>query len=598
MSAQSLFHQTPTIHFYPELETCPLCGSKLQVQKTQTKTVVTMDIGAFEAKETCLKCVCDKRVYGSKELRSLVPEHGTFGFDVIVYVGTALFVRCLGVQELVDCLAKRNIKISPNEVTYLGKKFIIYLAQAHRDAREDLCDTIRKRGGYILHVDGTCEGNSPNLFSGLDGISELVLGNIKIPSEKKELLVPFFEQLRAQYGTPLALVHDMGKGILAAVEEVFPGAPDFICHFHFLRDIGKDLFGKEYKVIFNRLKSHGIRTMLRSRLKALAKKMADDSQVLDDFKTDIDEGKIRISRLGQIPIISTYALIHWIFDAPSISSGYGFPFDRPHLVFFQRIKAVHCVLKQVMDIRLRNTFRDNRPLYQLWHLLDKVVSDKKLTQAATSMESKIATFDELRGALRIALPEGKDGLNDNGEIAPMAIIENAVKEFRKQVMSDENLSSNNDYLKMIAQIDKYWEKLFADPIKVQTPQGPAWITPQRTNNILERFFRDLKRRGRKRTGSASLNKMLKTILADTPLTANLKSEEYLKTILRDCETLEEKFSQIDAAKVRDQLKNETKEPLEISDEIKPLIKLENLPDKIALLFNQANVANSNGHLRS
>lgn len=598
MSAISLFPKTPIIHFYPEVEICPFCGAKLQVQKTQTKAVVTMDIGAFVAKETCFKCSCNKKVHGSQELHSLVPEHGTFGFDVIVFVGKALFIHCLGVQEIVDRLAKRNITISPNEVTYLGKKFIVYLAQAHREARNDLRDTLRRRGGYTLHVDGTCEGNSPNLFSGLDGISELVLSNIKIPSEKKELLVPFFEQIQKQYGDPIALVHDMGKGILTAVEKVFPDTPDFICHFHFLRDIGKDLFGKEYKVVFDRLKSHGIRTVLRRRLKALAKKMADDSQVLDDFKTDFDEGKIEISRLGQVPIISTYALIHWIFDAPSTSAGYGFPFDCPHLVFFQRLKKVHCVLKQIMDIRLRNNFKDNRPLYQLWHLLDKVVSDNKLAQAATSIEAKREVFNELRAALRIALPEGKDGLNDDGKIAEMTTIESAVKEFRNQVISDESLSSNDDYLKMIAQIDKYWEKLFADPITVQTPEGPAEITPQRTNNILERFFRDLKRQGRKRTGAASLTKMLKTILADTPLTANLKSEQYLKTILADCKTLEERFSQIDADKVRDQLKNEQQEPLRISTEIKPLIKQENLPDKIALLFNQANTTKSNGHLRS
>ena len=180
----------------------------------------------------------------------------------------------------------------------------------------------------------------------------------------------------------------------------------------------------------------------------------------------------------------------------------------------------------------------------------------------------------------------------------METIESAVKEFRKQIIGDKSLSSNNDHLKMIAQIDKYWEKLFADPITVQTPEGPVEITPQRTNNILERFFRDLKRQGRKRTGSASLSKMLKTILADTPLVANLKSEHYLKTILGDCKTLEEKFSQIDAAKVRDQLKNQNQEPLYISTEIKPLIKQKNLPNKIALLFNQANIAKSNGHLRS
>ncbi len=41
------------------------------------------------------------------------------------------------------------------------------------------------------------------------------------------------------------------------------------------------------------------------------------------------------------------------------------------------------------------------------------------------------------------------------------------------------------------------EKLFADPITVQTPSSPILIQPQRTNNILERFFRSLKRANRR-----------------------------------------------------------------------------------------------------
>jgi hypothetical protein len=102
------------------------------------------------------------------------------------------------------------------------------------------------RGGYILHLDGTCEADSPLLFTGMDGIAKIVLDNIKLPSEKAESIIPFLQKIKREYGDPIALVHDMGKGILAAVATVFKRVPDFICHFHFLRDIGKDLFEEEY----------------------------------------------------------------------------------------------------------------------------------------------------------------------------------------------------------------------------------------------------------------------------------------------------------------------------------------------------------------
>lgn len=78
---------------------------------------------------------------------------------------------------------------------------------------------------------------------------------------------------------------------------------------------------------------------------------------------------------------------------------------------------------------------------------------------------------------------------------------------------------------MIKQLDKYWEKLFADPIEVKTSHGIFKIAPQRTNNILEQFFRGEKRRIRKKTGTSSLSKSLKTILADTPFVKNLEKPE-------------------------------------------------------------------------
>ena len=40
----------------------------------------------------------------------------------------------------------------------------------------------------------------------------------------------------------------MGSAILRAVATVFPAVPDYICHFHFLRDLGKDLFDFEYRI--------------------------------------------------------------------------------------------------------------------------------------------------------------------------------------------------------------------------------------------------------------------------------------------------------------------------------------------------------------
>ena len=167
------------------------------------------------------------------------------------------------------------------EIGYLGRKFVVYLALAHGESREKLVQSMAKRGGYILHVDGTCEGDSPHLFCGMDGVTEWILDNIKIPSEKKELLIPFFRRIRNHYGYPIALVHDMGVGILSAVVKVFPGIPDYICHFHFLRDVGKDLLLDDYQTIIARLRKHKVRTL------AETESQISGEKVRSGFRSDL-----------------------------------------------------------------------------------------------------------------------------------------------------------------------------------------------------------------------------------------------------------------------------------------------------------------------
>ena len=197
---------------------------------------------------------------------------------------------------------------------------------------------LKGRGGYILHVDGTCEGDSPNLFCGLDGLSELVLDTIKISSEKKEKLVPFFRGIKEQYGEPTALVHDMGKGIVNAVEEVFPETPDFICHFHFLRDIGKDLLVDEYRAFQKRLQRLKVRPTLRRKAKYLEQKIDSACYDIDGILESLQRGHYQAAYSGHIPMIMAYTLIQWVFDYKNQSNGYGFPFDRVDLDFYERLQ--------------------------------------------------------------------------------------------------------------------------------------------------------------------------------------------------------------------------------------------------------------------
>ena len=232
LSAASLFALPPTVQFRPKKGHCPGCRIPLKTLKTRTRDVVTLPLGRFHAKQTVLACEACCCRYASEELGHLVPSSSIFGYDVLVYVGRALFLRHRRSREISDELAAKNVRISPSEVDCLGKKFIVYLAIAHRQAAPGIKQAMRSSGGYILHLDATCEGKEPLLMSGLDAITQIVLGNVKLPSENADTIIPFLQQIKQLFGDPVASVHDMGRGVIKAVTTVFPGKPDLICHYH------------------------------------------------------------------------------------------------------------------------------------------------------------------------------------------------------------------------------------------------------------------------------------------------------------------------------------------------------------------------------
>lgn len=132
--------------------------------------MITLHIGTFWARETVRICPTCQRIYRSEELARLVAPGANFGYDILVYVGKALFLRHRNDREVVAELAQKNIRISTREIAYLGKKFVTCLAIAHRQCAGRIRQAMQLKGGYVFHLDGTCDGQSPLLMSELDSL--------------------------------------------------------------------------------------------------------------------------------------------------------------------------------------------------------------------------------------------------------------------------------------------------------------------------------------------------------------------------------------------------------------------------------------------
>jgi len=526
----------------------------LNVLKTESRKLITLQIGTFNARETVNVCKICGRIHRSKQLCRLVAPSCNFGYDVLVYVGNAIFLHHLPDLVIVEQLSRKNIHISPSQIAYLGKKFIAYLTVAHRNSASRIKNVMSSNGGYILHLDATYEQNSPLLMCGLDSIMQIVLGNAKMRSEKSDDIIPFLRDIKDLFGQPLALVHDMSAAIIKAVGKVFPNTLDLICHFHFLRDIGKDLLEKEYGRIRKHLKNHGITSTLNQRMHSLKRKVNDNWQLIDFIESDQQQPLQYKELIKHMPIFEAFSLKYWALDGKKQGNGYGFPFDRPHFEFVKRLKTIHAKLDRLRKIQLRGTFKDNVVLHKIYFDISPVINDKSLWKSVETVEVEIKTFENLREVMRIAPATGKKGLNDDSLAASVSTIKAGVEEFKKAITNAKGYKKNKPHKEMIKQINRYWEKLFADPIKVQTPEGTKLIQPQRTNNLAERNFRDLKRGYRKKTGNGSLGKVLRSMLANTPLVKNLKNAQYMKILLNGKSNLEELFAEIDAVQIRKELK--------------------------------------------
>jgi len=394
--------------------------------------------------------------------------------------------------------------------------------------------------------------------------------------------------VQADYGTPKACVHDMGTGIIKAVAEVFPGTRDLICHFHFLRDIGKDFLEPAYDELRHRLRSHAMSSRLRALVRNVRVRIDEGhgESVPAAFLAEALKTAGAAQDIRLMPLAATYSLALWVLHGKHCGDGYGFPFDRPLLVFAERLIEVSALLSKVVYILPTEARQDNQPLFSLARIASRARKDIGLCQAVEELRWRSQIFDQLRQAMRIALPGGGNGLNDDGTPEVMDSIRQGVARFREKLEKDPKLAADRLSKKMAKQIDKYGDKLFADPIEVMTPQGKTSIYPQRTNNILEQFFRGVRRGHRRKTGNNSMHRVLQTMLADTPLVKNLDNPAYMEILLDGKENLVELFAELGQSLIANAAAESQSETDQILPGFRALINNPTLPQQVAQLFTK------------
>ena len=546
-----IFTEKPTINMEPKELVCTCAAhSKLRIIKTKKREVRTLHIGHFVVRETIKECPSCKKTHRNTELDGLLPIGANFGYDVLEYVGRAVWRKSQTAAQIQSDLKRNyNLSISESEITYLAKKFVHYMAEAHQDRLQEIRQFLHRGGGWFLYFDAMHPGDGASHFmcAVAEEIAEkvnIVLGSVKLPTESTETVAAFFKELKEKYGTPLAGICDMLSSNLAAFKEVFPGVPLLICHFHFLRSIGKDFLEYENTRLQGILKQYDVTKRLRALLKKHQESI-DASQCLLSYLQDKEKYQ---SSFHTFPVVvQAYCIIQWILSYEQELHGYGMPFDRSDFTFLQRMQKAYDCLQEYPQ--------DSRELSELKSFLATLLEDPHFKQQMHAMAHKVEDFDRLRAIMRIAPTFGVKGLNDDGEECDMTVMEAELKAFIESPDIKDN--HERDYRKMVSQINKYWKMLFAKPVEARLPNGDiVSVYPQRTSNLMERMFREFQRSEYKRTGMGTLGRTVRAMIGETPMMKNIESPEYMNLILNGESTLAARFAQLDSKRVQDRVVRE------------------------------------------
>lgn len=306
---------------------CPLCeGEAWLVQKTRARQGKSLTLGHFNAWETVRECAngchhaCGQRVTrGAVSLnRHLMPDC-VVSYDVMVRVGLERFLWYRQPEEIRSMLeTEHGIRISTGEVSDLSRRFVNYMAWLHQDRSELLKAALESDGGWPLHVDATGEAGRGTLLVAIAGWRKWVLGAWKISTERADLILPCLRQTVQCFGSPCAVMRDMGRAMTPAVNDLVSEqtltVAVLVSHQHFLADLGKDLLEPAHAQLRSLFRNAKVRAKLRSLVRDLGRQLGEDVkearqavlkwQSLTDADLRIEEGLHGLAEVRALARIS------------------------------------------------------------------------------------------------------------------------------------------------------------------------------------------------------------------------------------------------------------------------------------------------------
>ena len=550
---------------------CCVCGGPMNVLKTILHSGKTLAHGSFLARETVLKCATGCKQDGRKvtrrqpELADLLVPRSASGYDMMAHVGVCRFIRYHQREAIRDELSRAyGLTLATGEVSMLAQRFLTYLHALHIARAPELRTRLEQDGGWPMHVDATGEAGRGTLLVVWAGWRHWVLGSWKIPSENAEAILPRLRSIQEHFGTPCGIMRDLGQAViracLAFVKDMDVPIRIWGCHFHLVRDVGKDLLADSYDRLRCLLREHAVRGRLRAMARALSRTLGTDLEParkqVEDWMKATPNGSHQVPA-GRAGIAVARALVQWVLDYPTDGCDEGFPFDVPYLDLFERCHKA-C---RALEAFLRNPPDDIKARDSLEGLHRIVVVSRQPAFASPVriLDYRRGLLTQLRAALRIeAKPQRACSRPlQPGPASPEAIQEaRAVKEALDQLVVSlrdrrpqrgpgEDAREAIDVI--LDHIERHGDTLSGHAIALPPHLGGGVRLVDRTNMSLENFFGLAKHGERKRSGRKNLAADLESLPGSAPLARNLLRPDYVQILCGSLDQLPKAFAELDAA---------------------------------------------------
>jgi len=556
-----------------------LTDKDLSVQKTVHRTVVSLNFSKFKAREVIRTGKNKAVTVHSPKLANIVPSGARYAYDLIAFVGRKTYLegrRLKTIHE--EVISQHGLPHIPFSSLYdLGRKFLFYLGEVHRQAAPQLKDYLRERGNVTWLIDGTIEPGTPVFFGVKEACEGIFLDSWKIPTENEEDISNCLIEAGKHYGPPDEILHDLSERMFNACETAFPDVPHRVCHYHLASDIGQDLYKVPQEMLSKRLRAMKLQLNLkdqRSRQTQWLRRALKEKEmplILKDLLKRRGINNRWSQGLGREVLL---ALHGWMLDYPNDGHRQGFPFDPYLLYFHRRVVKVHDAAKRMLS---REAARQKLPkaLFTFSNKLEKYLTDPVIIEASELYEKAFDIFERIRSALRLHA-KGSSPMHELYELSSDEYddVSSSLDELRKQFNENIRSCSDSNELKLYDIVEVHLKK-YGPYLFPGKPNGVLENNNVRTTNGIEFHWSEGKRTRRQTHGRTKLTRDFNALPSEYMLIPNLNNPRYVEIVLGSFDQLAEKLAE--AGKTAGPYSNwyNRQKPMHIGRLPVPLLRKEN-----------------------